>query len=32
MSDHWRSDLGAIGFLMAVLLIIFLATLWASSR
>jgi hypothetical protein len=32
MSEHWRSDLGALGFLMTVMVIVFLATLWASHH
>jgi hypothetical protein len=32
MADQWRNDLGVLGLLMAVMLIIFLVTLWASSH
>jgi hypothetical protein len=32
MSEHWRSDLGVLGFLTIVLVMIFLATLWVARR
>jgi hypothetical protein len=32
MTEHWRNDLGVLGFLMAVMLTSFLVTLWASGH